>query len=81
MCVFHVSEAISEVKKLRVSQKDSEATGAEADALREMVADLTEGKIVFTTKASKSNCVGVLNYRTLLFLYDHSFLGCLTQLN
>ncbi|KAK7066496.1 hypothetical protein SK128_015282, partial [Halocaridina rubra] len=45
-------EATAELKKLKASMKAAETVTAEADALREMVADLTEGKLVYTTKVS-----------------------------
>ncbi|XP_068244172.1 GRIP and coiled-coil domain-containing protein 2-like [Palaemon carinicauda] len=43
-------EATAEVKKLRTHVKDADTVGAEVEALREMVTDLTEGKVAYTTK-------------------------------
>ncbi|XP_066969678.1 GRIP and coiled-coil domain-containing protein 2-like isoform X4 [Macrobrachium rosenbergii] len=43
-------EVTAEAKKLKTLVKDADSVSAEAEALREMVADLTEGKVAYTTK-------------------------------
>lgn len=48
-------EVTAEAKKLKTLVKDADSVSAEAEALREMVADLTEGKVAYTTKETVEN--------------------------
>lgn len=58
-----VTECVAELRQVRpVAERCETAEGrvqqveSEAEALREMVANLTEGKVALTTKVSRNTC-------------------------